>query len=184
MRDITNNRNSRISVQNQLDSTGKIEYLLEKLVSIVSTSGGIDVARNVPLRAFRFFTNKTETQLPSIFIASTTNKVIEINHCLVRSPVGTIEVDIYLHSNELKGIGYDYGGLIMASNHGYQTKRYNINQLDNLSFYFTIMGDPRNQLDIAGQDFYNKYHSNPINDPSLLPEVTPYTFMIEMTLHF
>ena len=81
MRDITNNRNSRISVQNQLDSTGNIEYLVEKLVSIVSTSSGIDIARNVPLRAYRFFTNKKDARLPSIFTTSTKHKVIEINHC-------------------------------------------------------------------------------------------------------
>ena len=139
MIDITNNRNSRISNQNQSDNSGSIEYLLEKLVSILSTSSGIDMARNVPLRAYRFFTNKTEARLPSIFTTSTKHKVIEINHCLIRSPVGTIEVDIYLHCSELKGIGYDFGGLIMACNHGYQTKRYNIEQLDNLNFYFTIM---------------------------------------------
>ena len=99
MRDITNNRNSRISIQNQsaslreesslreANNSGNIEYLLEKLVSIVSTSSGIDIARNVPLRAYRFFTNKTEAQLPSIFTTSTKHKVIKIIHCLIRSPV-------------------------------------------------------------------------------------------------
>ena len=95
MRDITNNRNSRISIQNQSDNSGNIEYLLEKLVSIVSTSSGIDIARNVPLRAYRFFTNKTEARLPSIFTTPTKHKAIEINNCLIISPVGTIEVGIY-----------------------------------------------------------------------------------------
>ena len=166
------------------ENTSSEVYLLQKLLQLTAVQSQFDIIYKIPNRSAKFYMRKTEKALPDFFTASNNYKMIEINHCLIRSPIGTIEVDIYLHSTSLRGLGYDYGGVIMACNHGYQKIRYNVYQMDNISFYFTVMGDPLKKIDLTGQEFYDNFHSGPWNDQTLLPEVTPYTFMIEMTLYY
>jgi len=161
-----------------------IRYVLQKLLELTAVESSFDILYKIPNRSAKFYMRHTEKKLPDFYTSTTSSRMIEINHCLIRSPIGTIEVDIYLHSPNLRGTGYDYGGVIMACNHGYQKIRYNDFQLDYLNFYFTVMGDTTKKIDLTGQEFYDNFHNGPWNEPSLLPEVTPYTFMIEMTLYY